>query len=183
MKITTGKYRWRVLIAPEGMDVRPTSDNVRQAVFNMLLQYGLPDGAHVIDAFCGTGALGLEALSRGAESCLFIDNAAASLQSCRANIAALKAEAKILQKDAAKLKDRPADVTPADLVFLDPPYRKNLIEPALQALIEGNWMTAGAMIVAETEKHAGLVLPPFTKILSQRSYGDTEIVLARFSSV
>ncbi len=165
------------------MDVRPTSDKVRQAVFNILLQHGLPDGAHVIDAFCGTGALGLEALSRGAESCVFIDSAAASLQSCRANIAALKAEAKVLQMDATKLKDRPADIMPADLVFLDPPYRKNLIEPALQALIKGGWLSSGAVIVAETERHAGLAWPSSMEILSQRSYGDTEIVLARLSSV
>lgn len=183
MKITTGKYRGRILTAPQGMDVRPTSDKVRQAVFNILLHYGLPESAHVIDAFCGTGALGLEALSRGAASCVFIDNAASSLQSCRANIAALGAEAKVMQVDAACLKMRPADIQRADLAFLDPPYRKNLVEPALRCLMNGEWLAPGAVIVMETEKNAALNLSPLPEILNRRSYGDTEITLARFSGV
>jgi 16S rRNA (guanine966-N2)-methyltransferase len=183
MKITTGIYRGRKLTAPEGLDIRPTSDKVRQAVFNIVQQYGLPGDAIVMDVFCGTGALGLEALSRGAKACIFIDNTLSSLQCCRANIAALKAEARVLHTNAALLKPRPSDIEPADLVFLDPPYRKNLVEPALQGLIQGGWLAKDAVIVAEMEKHAGFAWPPSMEILSQRSYGDTEITLARFSSV
>lgn len=182
MRITGGHHRGRKLDAPKGSAVRPTADKVRLALFNILLKYGLPDGAAVLDIFCGTGALGLDALSRGASSCVFVDSSNDSLSSCRANIATLKLHgcAHVLRRDAAKIGVPIPAIAPAALAFLDPPYRKDLIMPALCALHENGWLSEGAVIVAESEKELSPALPENFALLESRDYGDTRITIARY---
>lgn len=181
MRITGGQYGGRILEAPKDRTIRPTSDKVRLAVFNMLESRGLVSGATVLDAFCGTGALGLEALSRGALCCTFIDQNRRSLDLCRRNYAALKIDAKdnFLLKDAAKPGPVPSSVAAANLVFLDPPYNKGLITESLSALDGNGWIAPQSYILAESEK--GYELPANLAAIFQvdlvRDYGDTRVML------
>lgn len=192
MRITGGEYRGRVLQAPKGNAVRPTSDRTRQAVFNILTAgrwRSVDDGfdlddAQVMDIFCGTGALGLEAISRGARACAFVDKDRTSLSIATANAQMLKLDnVSFLLRDAAKMGARPVHQDPADLVFIDPPYRKGLVFPALSALVDGGWLNPHAVLVIETENDpaeddiAGL---PFD-VLDGRSYGDTFIRILRYN--
>ncbi|MFA5592833.1 MAG: 16S rRNA (guanine(966)-N(2))-methyltransferase RsmD [Micavibrio sp.] len=181
MRITGGLYRGRILGSPKDRAVRPTSDKVRAAVFNILNARGLVRGAAVLDAFCGTGALGLEALSWGASSCVFMDKSRASLELCRQNHAVLKVEAPCFfaLKDAAKPGSLPETAPPADLVFLDPPYELGLVEAALPALHQGGWIAQEAHILVESEKSfspAKLHASGYG-VLLERDYGDTRIFL------
>lgn len=178
MRIVAGLYKSRKLIAPPGEDIRPTSDKVRGAIFNALTSRGAVEGARVLDAFCGTGALGLEALSRGAVNALFLDKSRASLDCARANARALGADQAcgFLQKDALKIGPLPADENPFSLVFLDPPYRQNMVDAALKALLENGWLGARALIVAECESAAKPVWPNGVSIQDEKSYGDTKVV-------
>lgn len=180
MRITGGIYGGRLLKAPTGRDVRPTSDKVRQAIFNILNARGLVDGAHVLDVFCGTGALGLEALSWGAASCAFIDKSKSSLDLCKENFAALKvaAPSSFLLKDAVTPPPKPETISPANLAFLDPPYRQGLITLSLIALVEKNWLANGAHILIETEKSFAEPQKGF-EALMERDYGDTRIALLK----
>src|SRR5215470_12515643 len=155
MRIVAGRFKGRSLSAPEDASLRPTSDKVRQAIFN-ILEHGdfgaaVPlEGARVIDLFAGTGALGLEALSRGARFCLFVEEAAESRALIRENVEALglTGASKIWRRDATTLG--PLDtLSPFDLAFLDPPYRKGLIAPALRGLAAGGWLNQGALVVVE----------------------------------
>lgn len=178
MRITGGLYRGRILAAPPGRDVRPTGDKVRLALFNILNGRGLPDGITVIDAFCGTGALGLEALSRGAAACAFLDNGRASLEACRRNIAALKIpeeQALVLNRDMTRPGARPESFAPAALVFLDPPYRRELGAPALSGLAAGGWIAPGALCVCEEAKDAPAPAPDAFETGNSRDYGDTRL--------
>ena len=183
MRITGGTHRSRKLETPKSDAVRPTSDKVRQAVFNMLNSRGAVDGAVVIDAFCGTGALGLEALSQGASFCIFFDKNKNSVDLCRANIISLKEEnnSKVMMQDVTKVKPRPDDILSASLVFLDPPYRQGLVEKAVTALFEADWLEKECMFVIETAKdeilQSGLIQQSDEKI-----YGDTKIILAELKS-
>ena len=181
MRITAGEWRGRKLTAPEGDDVRPTSDKVRQAVFNILGGYGLPGDAAVLDGFCGTGALGLEALSRGARFCVFMDNSKESLSFTRRNVIAAGADERslLLQRDVLKPGARPATVEVAGLLFLDPPYRKSLAGQALAALAEGGWLAAEAVCVVECESGLAAPLPPGFALLDDRSYGGTRVLFYR----
>jgi 16S rRNA (guanine966-N2)-methyltransferase len=181
MRITAGQWRGRKLAVPEGDSVRPTSDMVRQAIFNILLSHGLPQDAFVIDAFCGTGALGLEALSRGAAHCIFMDSDKTSLAFTRRNVAAAGADGQsmILQRDA--LNPAPfADESPAGLLFLDPPYRQGLVHPALAALAAGGWLQPGAVCVAECERELAAAPPQGFALLDDRSYGGTRVLFYRY---
>ncbi|MCF8495647.1 MAG: 16S rRNA (guanine(966)-N(2))-methyltransferase RsmD [Alphaproteobacteria bacterium] len=183
MRIVSGKYGGRRLLAPKNQDIRPTSDKVRGALFNMLQSRGLIAEAVVLDVFSGTGALGLEALSRGAASCLFIDKNREPLDLARQNVQALGATGvDFLLKDATKLPLRPDGRFPATLVFLDPPYGKGLAPPARDLLHRGSWLAQDAYIVAETEKAftADAFLPPFT-VLDERIYGDTKVFLLAYA--
>lgn len=186
MRITGGTHRSRILSAPEGRDIRPTSDKVRQAVFNMLASRGLPDENTVaLDAFCGTGALGLEALSRGARRAVFMDNSAASAAACRANIKALGLEgrAELLTCDATQPGVKPAALPEARLVFLDPPYRDDVITEALAALAAGGWLAPGALCVAEQGQGTAASMPPGFALLDTRRYGETQIALCRYEPI
>ena len=157
--------------------LRPTSDRVREAIFNLLINaHGNPvTGARVLDLFAGTGALGLEALSRGAAEAVFVDDGAKAGTLIRANIAKMKAEGetRILRQDATRLGQNPG--APFTLVFLDPPYGKAMGESALTAAQKGGWIAPDAMIVWE-EGSAPLVPEGFS-LLDQRRYGDTFVTL------
>lgn len=159
--------------------LRPTSDRVREAIFNLLINaHGNPvAGARVLDLFAGTGALGLEALSRGAAEVTFVDDGAKALALIRANVAKMQAEAacKILRQDARKLGANPG--APYGLVFLDPPYGKSLGEVALVAARTGGWLRPDAMVV--WEEGTVLPVPEGFAMADQRKYGDTIVTLLR----
>lgn len=160
--------------------LRPTSDRVREAIFNLLINGGYGDpvtGAHVLDLFAGTGALGLEALSRGAERASFVDDGAAACALIRANVARMRAASvtELWSRDATRLGQSRG--TPHGLVFLDPPYGKGLGEASLVSALGGGWLAPGAMVVWE---EGGATLPPAGfDLLDQRSYGGTRITLLR----
>lgn len=182
MRIVSGKYGGRRLEEPKGRDIRPTGDKVRGAVFNALRSRGAVEGAVVLDAFCGTGALGLEALSQGASTCTFVDKARESLDLCRRNAQALGAvdAAQFLLRSAEKIGRKAEDMLPASLIFLDPPYGKGLVPAALEALSAGGWIEDGAWIAIESEKAFDGVLPGFCAVESEKTYGDTKVIFARF---
>jgi 16S rRNA (guanine966-N2)-methyltransferase len=182
MRIVAGRFRGARIEAPKGLATRPTSDRVRQALFNVLA-HGAPkvqfEGARVLDLFAGSGALGLEALSRGARFVVFIEESAAARASIRRNVETLglTGVTKIWRRDATKLGL--AGTPPFDLIFCDPPYGKSLGERALSAAVEGGWVAAKAIAVLKERADVDIALsPPFEEI-DARSYGDTQIVITR----
>lgn len=169
MRIVAGLYKGRMLAAPKGTTTRPTADRVRQALFDTLLHadWGgrdLVHGATVLDAFAGTGALGLEALSRGAAHAHFFEADPAAVAALRANIAAFRAKASV-HRDALHPPRGPA----CDLAFVDPPYHENLIAPAVAALQHSGWLKPGAVLVAETARDEAP--PDLGELLDQRRHG------------
>jgi 16S rRNA (guanine966-N2)-methyltransferase len=186
MRIIGGRFRGRALAAPGDARIRPTSDRVREAVFN-ILAHGIPDfdpeGARVLDLFAGTGALGLEALSRGATFCLFVEEDAKARALIRRNVEALglTGVTKIFRRDAADLgaAGRQDGFT---LAFLDPPYGQGLSERALASAAEGGWLAAGAVAVIEERTGTAVSMPAGFTALDARSWGDTEVLFARFTS-
>jgi 16S rRNA (guanine966-N2)-methyltransferase len=184
LRITGGKFGGRKLAAPGDDRVRPTSDKVRQAIFNILehQDFGVTlEGARVADLFAGTGALGLEAISRGAAFCLFVEDAAASRALIHRNIEelGLTGVSKIWRRDATQLGAMaPGAGGPFDLVFLDPPYRKNLVAPALASLSEGGWLAPGALLIVETAGDESLAAERI-QILDTRMYGETTVSFLR----
>ena len=172
MRISGGEYRGRQITAPKGTDVRPASDKVRQAVFNSLLSRLDLEDIQVLDGFCGTGSYGLEALSRGAGFCTFIDKSRKSIEVCKDNIRALELEtsAQVMCADVTRIFPKDPTITPADLVFLDPPYRRNLLLPALQHLRTSPWTHEKTLYVLECEKD--LILD----FGEPKIYGDVQIV-------
>lgn len=182
MRITGGKLGGRRLVAPEDASVRPTSDRTRQAIFNMLRHKDFDigfelDGAAVVDLFAGTGALGIEALSQGARWCLLVDDSADSRALQRENIEALGliGSTRIWRRDATDLGPLgPSAGGPFHLAFLDPPYRKNLIPPALKSLKDGGWLADKALIVIESDAKEEIDLSGF-ELLDERDYGETRL--------
>ena len=183
MRIVGGRLRGRALAAPKSQAIRPTADRLREALFNILTHaYRDPiTGARVLDLFAGTGALGLEAISRGAAFALFIDDGAEARALLRQNVEALglAATTKIFRRDATKL-GAAHPVEPFSLVFLDPPYGKGLAERALVSAREGGWLTREALMVVEEEMGA-FGTPEGYEELERREYDDTEFVLLRAS--
>jgi len=185
MRVTGGNFRGRTLAAPGGNRVRPTSDKVRQAIFNILShnEFGVGlEGARVADLFAGTGAMGIEAISRGASFCLFVDDAAESRALIRTNVEAfgLTGVTKIWRRDAADLGAMsPGAGGPFDYVFLDPPYRKNLLAPAIASLREGGWLAAGAILIAELAADEDVPPVDGCELLDHRHYGETKVMLLR----
>lgn len=178
MRIIAGKYRGRRLLEPKDRAVRPTTDRVREAVFSALEARVDFSETAVLDAFAGTGALGLEALSRGGAAVTFMDTAPASLKLVKENIAALKAEgADVRRADA--LKPGYNAGTAYGLLFLDPPYGKGLVRPALEALWENDWLTDGVLVMIETDRRDSVDLPADFEAISEKTYGDTKIILAQ----
>jgi len=182
MRIVGGRLGGRALAAPRSQTIRPTADRLRESLFNILAHaYGDPvAGARVLDLFAGTGALGLEALSRGSAFALFIDDAAEARGLIRENVAALGlgGVTRIFRRDATRLGDA-HPVGPFSLVFLDPPYGRGLAEKALASARDGGWLAPGALIVVEEGADARFKTPAGFEELERRRYDDTEIVLLR----
>lgn len=190
MRIVAGRHRGRRLEAPEGVAVRPSADRTREALFNILAQGKLDwrgalappgspfTGAHVLDAFAGTGALGLEALSRGAAHATFMENQAAALEACRRNIRALGEEAHSTVLACDVLRPPPAP-GPCDLALMDPPYNQGMAEPALGALGATGWLRPGALAVVELLAREPLAPPPGFEVLDERRYGKARLVFLR----
>jgi 16S rRNA (guanine966-N2)-methyltransferase len=182
MRVVGGRLKGRTLASPSSRDIRPTADRLRESLFNILVHaYGDPiQGARVLDLFAGTGALGVEAVSRGAGFALFVDNGAEARALLRNNVETLGlgGVTKVFRRDAADLG--PAHpVEPFSLVFLDPPYRMKLAEKALASLRDGGWLTPGALVVVEEAKASGFVAPEGFEELERRAYDDTEFVFLR----
>ncbi len=179
MRIIAGDFRGRALAAvgkgDAGAHLRPTTDRVRESLFSVLTHTGAIPGARVLDLFAGTGALGLEALSRGAESVTFVDDGRVSSGLIKKNIGICRAEdrCRLARRDALKLGDNPD--APFDLIFLDPPYGKGLGEKALLNLQQKGWIAANALIV--WEENAPMQPPEGFELESARKYGDTHITL------
>ena len=180
MRIVAGRFKGRALAAPKSRDIRPTSDRLREALFDILAhRFGERlEGARVLDLFAGTGALGLEALSRGAASVLFVDSGVEARALIRENVEALAqgGVTRIFRADAAKLGKAPAGL-PFTLVFLDPPYGQGLAAPALRSLVEGGWLAADALVVVEEEAAAEIAAPAALTRLDSRRYGDAQLAL------
>ena len=184
MRIVAGRLRGRPLAAPSGDGVRPTSDRVREAMFN-ILAHGIDgfaiEDAMVLDLFAGTGALGLEAISRGARYCLFVETDAEARGLIRRNVEAfgLTGITRIFRRDAMDLG--PAGARDRyNLVLLDPPYAKGLGERALASAAAGGWLAPGAVAVLEEREDAAILLPAGFEQLDRRSWGDTQAVFARW---
>lgn len=194
MRIVAGKHRGRVIAAPEDDSLRPTSDRVRENLFN-ILAHGKPStggtsplsDARVLDAFAGSGTLGLEALSRGAQHAVFLDTDLSALECLRRNLAKLHEEARatLVQADAcqppppSKVRGNPA---PRSLVFLDPPYRSGLAAPALAALARAGWLAPGAIVVVELDGKESFSAPEGFTLEDERQYGRTKLAFLRWKA-
>lgn len=184
MRIIAGRHRGAALETPADDSIRPTSDRARQALFNILEhRFGVGEasplhGARVLDACCGTGAMGLEAMSRGAEACTFMDRDAVALRLAERNARQLKetARCRFVLRDVTRPGKAPAAAT---LVFLDPPYGEDLAAPALVALRENGWIAPGALVSVEGDARGRLDLPPDFEIVDDRRHGRAHIVLLR----
>jgi 16S rRNA (guanine966-N2)-methyltransferase len=174
MRIVAGKFRGKQLTSPGDDSIRPTADRVRESVFNILASRLGPhfDGLRVLDLFAGTGALGLEALSRGASNVVFVDTGAEARGLIRDHIEAFGAGgvAKLLRRDATSLGPA-GTMGPVDLVFLDPPYGQGLGEKALVSLREGGWLKAETLVVFEEGSHVAVDLPEGFVLDDRREYG------------
>jgi 16S rRNA (guanine966-N2)-methyltransferase len=182
MRIVGGRLRGRTLEAPKSQAIRPTADRLRESLFNILMHaYGDPlTGARVLDLFAGTGALGAEALSRGASFVLFVDQGAEARALIRANVEALGlgGVSKVYRRDATGLGPV-SPLEPFSVAFLDPPYGKGLAERALASARGGGWLTPGALVVIEEEVEARFAPPEGYRELERRAYDDTEFVFLR----
>ncbi len=178
MRIVGGRFRGTHLAAPTTDTIRPTSDRLRETVFN-ILAHGHADpveGARVLDLFSGTGALGLEALSRGARFTLFVEESAEARGLIRANVErlGLTGATKIWRRDATKLGPRAA-IEPFNLAFLDPPYGKGFAEQALAAARAGGWLADRAMAVVEERATSQITWPDGYEIIDQRTVGESAV--------
>lgn len=187
MRIVAGRLKGRPLLAPEGRDVRPTSDRAREAVFNVLMHRFQGQGfqligARVLDAFAGAGGLGLEALSRGAGHVTFFDTSSTARRVIEGNLGALKiprSEVTVLQADATR---PPRAVAPCELVFLDPPYDGGLMEPALRALAAAGWLAADALCICEERAGTTTPTPEGFELLDERRYGKAQVRFLRYAA-
>lgn len=178
MRIVAGEFRGRALAAPKTQDIRPTTDRTRQAVFNVIA-HSWPEalaGTKVLDLFAGTGALGFEALSRGAASCLFVDDGAEARGLIRENAEAmsLQGRTKIFRRDATSL-GLAGTFGPFDLCFADPPYGRGLASAALRAASDGGWLSPGALCMVEEKANAPFEPGADFPEIDRRAYGETVI--------
>ncbi len=187
LKIIGGKHRGRAIATPEGQGTRPTANRARESLFNILTHANWSgDGtsplidARVLDAFAGSGALGLEALSRGAAHATFLDNDPAAIKLIGENLRALKetAAGKLIRADATR---PPPGREPCELAFLDPPYRSGLAAPALAALAAAGWLAPDAVASVELASTEDLAPPPGFETIDERRYGAAKIVILRRS--
>ncbi|EJN03137.1 16S rRNA (guanine(966)-N(2))-methyltransferase RsmD [Phyllobacterium sp. YR531] len=185
MRIVGGKFRGRSLATPETNAIRPTTDRTRESLFNILV-HNYPEkfeSTRVLDLFAGTGALGLEAMSRGARYGIFIEESAQGRGLIRTNIEAfgLMGATKVFSRDATKLGDA-GNVEPFDLVFADPPYGRGLGEIAFKAALDGGWLKPDSLLILEEEAEATIELDPRFEIVEERPYGGTIIRLVTLKS-
>lgn len=179
MRIIAGQWRGRNLVAPTGAHTRPTSERAREALFSMLQsRLGSFEDLHILDICAGTGALGLEAVSRGAAQAVFVENHAAALKALRTNIAQLKAEKQtyILAQDASQLGKAPQAF---HLAMLDPPYDSSLAPQILERLDQGGWLEAGALVSVETAENQDLCVPRYENLV-KRTHGKAALHLLRY---
>lgn len=184
MRVVGGRLRGRNLAAPASQAIRPTADRLRESLFNILVHaYDNPlQNTRVLDLFAGTGALGIEAISRGAKFALFVDNGAEARALLRNNVQALGlgGMSRVFRRDATNLGTaHPLD--PFSVAFLDPPYGKGLADRALASLRDGGWLAPGALLVVEEAKAAAFAAPDGFEELDRRAYDDTEFVFLRGS--
>jgi 16S rRNA (guanine966-N2)-methyltransferase len=184
MRVVGGRLRGRALAGPKSPGIRPTADRLRESLFNILVHsYGDPiTGSRVLDLFAGSGALGIEALSRGAAFALFVDEGTEARALLRENAATLGlgGTSRIFRRDATKLG--PAHpIQPFSLAFLDPPYGLGLAERALASARTGSWVTPDALIVVEEAKKAQFAAPEGFTEFDRRDYDDTELIFLRLS--
>lgn len=177
MRIVGGRLKGRALKGPSSSLTRPTSDRLRESLFNMLAHaYGDPcDGARVLDLFAGTGALGIESVSRGARFALFVEEAAEARGLIRDNVEALglTGVTKVFRRDAIRLGEMgPGE--PYGLVFCDPPYGKGLAEQAIAAAVDGGWLTPDALLIIE-ERTGLFVTPDGFREIERRAYDESEL--------
>jgi 16S rRNA (guanine966-N2)-methyltransferase len=181
MRIVGGRLRGRALKSPSSDAIRPTSDRLRETVFNIVAHsYGHPvAGARVIDLFAGTGAMAIEALSRGAAFALLVDQGTQACRIIRANFAALDlgGAARILRTDARKLGAAPEGES-FRLAFLDPPYGKGFVPPTLKALRDGGWLGKDALVVIEEGAGAEIAMPDGYVLRETRRFGVTQVIFA-----
>jgi 16S rRNA (guanine966-N2)-methyltransferase len=185
MRIVGGEFRGHSLISPEGSDaVRPTSERTREAIFNILMHryFGSLDGVRVADLYAGTGALGLEALSRGATQVTFVERARPALEALKANITAFKVQSKcrIVTGDAVVLPSS-APGQECGLVFLDPPYDKTVIVNTMASLRDQHWLAEGAILVCETRFNTDLTAPAGFVLHDARRYGKAKVTVMEYT--
>jgi 16S rRNA (guanine966-N2)-methyltransferase len=183
MRIVGGRLRGRALKGPASDAIRPTSDRLRETIFNVLAHgYGDPvAGARVLDLFAGTGAMGLEALSRGAAFALFVDDSAAARGLIRENVEALGVggQSRLFRRDATRMGPA-APNEPFSLVFCDPPYGKGLAEKALASCAAGRWLTNDAFVVVEEAGDTPFKFPEGFALIEKRDHGETQLMFGRF---
>lgn len=176
MRVIAGTWRARTLVAPKGDVTRPTADRTREALFSMLIsRIGSFEGLSVADLFAGSGALGIEALSRGAASCLFVEHDRAAVDALRANLAKLGATGDVRAVSVMTLGSAPA---PIDVVMMDPPYGSGAGSVALDKLARLGWVGAGSWVSIETAHDEAVVVPGFT-VDAARNHGKARITLLR----
>jgi len=187
MRIVAGKLKGRAIVAPEGQGTRPTSDRARQAVFNVLEHAAWAEplqGARVMDLFAGSGALGFEAMSRGAAFCVFVeinDEARGAIRE-NADVYSIMGATRVHRRSAIEMGVRPgSDGEAFDLAFLDPPYGKGLGEQALQRLLDGDWLKPGAIVVFERGSDEPDIDTPGYDRLDARDYGAARVLFLRRS--
>ncbi len=190
MRIVGGSHKGQKLFTPKSTETRPTSDRVREAMFNKI-SHGVSkhfedfdiEAATVLDLFAGTGALGLEALSRGAKFAVFVEDAIEPRGLIRSNIEHLEFTGitKLFKRDATNLGPMKR-FQPFNLVFLDPPYNKELGEKALSSAIEGNWLADTALIILEESKSAPITWPKGVVLLDKKNYGETTLYYAKWQA-
>ncbi len=178
MRIIAGTHRGRKLIPPEGDDIRPTSDRVRESLFSIL---GDIEDIVIIDGFAGTGALGMEALSRGAKKVYFFDTSKSAANLVKANLEELGLASSSRVFHGSIKRNISLITIPSHLVFLDPPYKKNLIPPALEALAASQALADGALLVLEHFKSEDISIPQYYEKEDERRYGKTTLSFLRFS--
>lgn len=183
MRIVAGQFKGAAIVAPKTQDTRPTSDRLRETIFN-ILAHGLDfdlDGVRVLDLFAGSGALGFEAISRGARHCTFIEEGTEARGAIRRNMETLglNGAAKIFRRDATRMGSA-GTIEPFDLVFADPPYGKGMGETALGSAAAGNWLKPNALCVLEERADVTVELPEGFELVDDRKAGDSEVRFIRW---
>lgn len=183
MRVIAGSFRGRKLASPEGRGTRPTSDRLRESLFNILthrLEAGF-EGIDVADIFAGTGALGIEAISRGAKSAIFVEKHAGRDSAIYKNIQSLGLEkvSKLLSINASNLPKRNSGL---DLILMDPPYSEGLADIALKSIVDNGWCNEGSIVVVEAHINDEIEIPIELHELDNRAYGKTKIMILKFGS-